>query len=96
MKRKTKAAKLNLDDQQTTVIQALTSELMTDEETDDDSGLTQRKLPWRSPEVEDLISLIDAVPTGGSGLQKPRKVGEESYRLPSKKIPQFMISPDYT
>ena len=79
---------MELTDNEKVLLEKVSSEMMTDEETDDEgTGFVARKIPWRIEEMNLLIIKIDRVNRDGGGLQKPRRLGTRSTRNPSTKVP---------
>lgn len=82
MKRKNKARKVELSLHQNELFDQLTSEMMTDEESDEDSSsFVARKLTWRIEEIDELIHFLDKIPSDGNALQKPRRLNQGSFRI---------------
>ena len=82
--------RVELNPQQADLLNKLTSEMMTDEETDEESSsFVARKLTWRVEELDEFIHFLDDIPSDSSGhLQKPRHIGEMSERMCSRKVPR--------
>ena len=85
---------LDLDEDEKGMLNEMTSEMMTDEESGEDGSLIQRRIPWRSEELNSLISKLDAVPSGNNSVSKQRIIGEFSIRRPSVHVEEKYFLPE--
>ena len=82
---------MTLNVEQLGILQNLTAEMMTDEESGDEGVLIERMVGWRSEVVHILISEIDHHINNTDTVRKTIIRGELSNRQPSRKFPAFFI-----
>ena len=83
------------------VLCQLSEKYMSDEETDNESpgGLIIRKLSWRSDNLNKLLSKIEdrhQSETTNSKPMRPRRIGDESERLPPTTCLPWAIDPSFS
>ena len=84
-------------------MQSLGEKYMTDEETDsdDDTTLVKRSLPWRSTKCERFLKKLDdryvesREKKNNSKPLKPRKVGPDSERLPPQNAITWAVNDEF-
>lgn len=91
-KRKTSALTIALNDRQEFLLSNFVSEMMSDEETDEETnGYLSRTIPWRTEEMNEFITHLDAH-SKENGMKKKRTISAPSERKPSMNIPEEFVN----
>ena len=86
---------MKLTDNEKVLLEKVSSEMMTDEETDDEgTRFVARKIPWRIEELNLLITKIDCVNRDGGWLQKPCSLGTPSTKV-TEDLKRFFDDAEY-